>query len=964
MKSSQITQRTLIESYIRSNDATTAHYMRIMNENFVIPFNKSLMLNEVALDAQTINQIFAQAEQGMTGLGANRTALGKGTDVAGALGGAAAAGAKAVGGAAATGAKAVGQGAAAAGKGAVDLAKKGAAGVKDLANKLLAQHKAKFEKSLPPVDAGPVENFEQQAAQAAEQIQDPKAKQSVMDLIKQATKNPAVQTMVLAAVGGIATIVAGPAIAGLGLGMAATGALTGSVVGGLTGVVRGAMQGQGLKGALKQGAMGAGIGALGGGVAGAVAQGAQSYMQNKNQQQLPAADQAQNDAADAKAASEWAAAEPAQRAEIEKVTGMTPQQMQTKIPANPVSATSTALPDGTPIERTTGNSSPEYMNQFGGDQPNQGTATTAAPSNEPAAPVANQGRLNLNKWRQETGSPNAVNESIDRRQTARRWALQESLGREQSGYVLTPEAIDAILEGKIGDWFKKVGSNLTNKVTADKLKSAWTKANMPNDSEAIAGILTQAGVGQVVVHDVFKKLGIPTSGQAGAQQAQDQTAQGQTASQQAASAQQAAQSANRTSQQTTSQSQAEPTTGLGDKAADALNGAAAAWDRGVGMGATGQSVADQSYGKETGKPASTVKVKDAQGQEHSYKKVGQQWFDKDNKPVDSAQASMLDQQATQQAAPGKKPTAAQQPAAATTQEPFKLAGQTLDPADPASAKIIAQIQKQQGERDPAATPAQEPAAPTPTQEPAAAQSPEEVRKAKQASAAQTAQAQMASNPAQAQQDKIDPAFAQRRYRVMQLEKGIDPDTNEQIPADQIPVRMKAEHEKNKAAEQQPAAVWKNNRAPEGTPAGTSPADAAAKVNTGNDVMARIAKQLAPAPTAAPNFGQQQTGYSSVKMNAPTGTPKQPAIQPTAGAKAVPTQPAAPAATPAPAAQPAGFGSRGIAGMDSNAPAPAAAPAKPGFLQTATDKIAAKAKQPEMASIDFSAALLRKMKTKL
>ena len=81
MKIAQISQRPLIESYIRNNDAKTSRYMQVMNENFVIPFNKSL-LNEVALDANTINQIFTHAEIGMTNQGANRTALGKGADAA------------------------------------------------------------------------------------------------------------------------------------------------------------------------------------------------------------------------------------------------------------------------------------------------------------------------------------------------------------------------------------------------------------------------------------------------------------------------------------------------------------------------------------------------------------------------------------------------------------------------------------------------------------------------------------------------------------------------------------------------------------------------------------------------------------------------------------------------------------------------------------------------------------------
>jgi hypothetical protein len=250
-------------------DPKTLGHMQKVRENFTLPFIASLnnisTLMEAEMTADQVTQAFGYAEKIATAGGDNRSMLGKGADAAGAIG-----------------------------AGAVDLAKKGASGVKELANKLLAQNKDKLVQSLPPADAGPVEGFEQKAQEQIAQVQDPKAKQSLLDLVKQAAKNPAVQTMVLAAVGGIATVVAGPAIAGLGLGLAVTGALTGTVVGGLTGAVRGLMQGQGLSGALKQGAMGAGLGAVGGGVAGAVAQGAQAYMQNKGaeaQQQATAGEE-------------------------------------------------------------------------------------------------------------------------------------------------------------------------------------------------------------------------------------------------------------------------------------------------------------------------------------------------------------------------------------------------------------------------------------------------------------------------------------------------------------------------------------------------------------------------------------------------------------------------------------------------------------------------------------------------
>jgi hypothetical protein len=58
------------------------------------------------------------------------------------------------------------------------------------------------------------------------------------------------------------------------------------------------------------------------------------------------------------------------------------------------------------------------------------------------------------------------------------------------------------------DKLKTVGKNLTTKVTADKLNSAWKKAGSPMDSEEVAKILTAAGVGDDVVKQVYTDLKI------------------------------------------------------------------------------------------------------------------------------------------------------------------------------------------------------------------------------------------------------------------------------------------------------------------------------------------------------------------------------------------------------------------------------------------------------------------------
>jgi hypothetical protein len=76
--------------------------------------------------------------------------------------------------------------------------------------------------------------------------------------------------------------------------------------------------------------------------------------------------------------------------------------------------------------------------------------------------------------------------------------------------------LDAIkgLAGKAADKAKTVGKNLTTKVTADKLNSAWKKAGSPLDSEEVAKVITAAGVGDDIVKSVYTDLKIPAAGSA------------------------------------------------------------------------------------------------------------------------------------------------------------------------------------------------------------------------------------------------------------------------------------------------------------------------------------------------------------------------------------------------------------------------------------------------------------------
>jgi hypothetical protein len=70
--------------------------------------------------------------------------------------------------------------------------------------------------------------------------------------------------------------------------------------------------------------------------------------------------------------------------------------------------------------------------------------------------------------------------------------------------------MDAIkgFAGKAMDKVRTAGTNLTTKITADKLNSAWQKAGAPADSEELKKFLTSQGVDATVIDTVYKSLKI------------------------------------------------------------------------------------------------------------------------------------------------------------------------------------------------------------------------------------------------------------------------------------------------------------------------------------------------------------------------------------------------------------------------------------------------------------------------
>jgi hypothetical protein len=81
--------------------------------------------------------------------------------------------------------------------------------------------------------------------------------------------------------------------------------------------------------------------------------------------------------------------------------------------------------------------------------------------------------------------------------------------------IISEGPMDALkgLAGKAMDKARTVGTNLTTKITADKLNSAWQKAGAPTDSEELKNFLTGQKVDAAIVDTVYKSLKI-TNGKA------------------------------------------------------------------------------------------------------------------------------------------------------------------------------------------------------------------------------------------------------------------------------------------------------------------------------------------------------------------------------------------------------------------------------------------------------------------
>jgi hypothetical protein len=78
-------------------------------------------------------------------------------------------------------------------------------------------------------------------------------------------------------------------------------------------------------------------------------------------------------------------------------------------------------------------------------------------------------------------------------------------------YLVFNRVCAAQLNEGVLDKIKTFGKNLTTKVTADKLNSAWQKAGSPTDSNELSAFLKTQGVGDNVIASTYAALKIPTA---------------------------------------------------------------------------------------------------------------------------------------------------------------------------------------------------------------------------------------------------------------------------------------------------------------------------------------------------------------------------------------------------------------------------------------------------------------------
>jgi hypothetical protein len=173
-------------------------------------------------------------------------------------------------------------------------------------------------------------------------------------------------------------------------------------------------------------------------------------------------------------------------------------------------------------------------------QASQGFVANALNNADPAREAALTAHYNVLDKMLRAANDITVKESriryIDADATVRHWALNESLGRKRGGVQLTEAGVNRMFEavtnegimdtlkgaaGKAGAAIAQTGKNLTNKITADKLKKAWEFEGGNTDSEAIKIFLKNQGVVPAVIDGAMQSLGVKPAAVGASQFVQD-----------------------------------------------------------------------------------------------------------------------------------------------------------------------------------------------------------------------------------------------------------------------------------------------------------------------------------------------------------------------------------------------------------------------------------------------------------
>jgi hypothetical protein len=350
-----------------------------------------------------------------------------------------------------------------------------ATGIGKIVEKLIPDSMIKkLHSSLPEPDpnAQPDPQFEKKASAAVNQLPvNSEVKGGLMEVVKAASKNPQMQSMILSLVGGVlggllsqVSPMIQTAIPGGGT---IAVAITGAVVAGGVAVAAAKLQGkpwkEAFKGAIKPALAGA-AGAVIGQIGASLASGAAGMMTKGAEPQPASQENPKGYSGQSKSditsvgGDEWAS-DP----NVKMTTYVHPDNGM-KVQAS--------VDGGSPFQPGTAN----Y-------QARQQLRGMMNQSYEPSGRRLSEGQCYM-----------IFNRTADK---------NRSLLAE--GYLIT----EAGLLDKAGSWLKTKAQNVTQSVTADKLNSAWKKAGSPTDSNAVASVLTSAGVNAEVVKQVFADMKLP-----------------------------------------------------------------------------------------------------------------------------------------------------------------------------------------------------------------------------------------------------------------------------------------------------------------------------------------------------------------------------------------------------------------------------------------------------------------------